>query len=61
MQEEYERMDKLRKREKETLEEQIKMWQNKAERELEKEKKKGEDKYEEVIRRKDNEIKNIKE
>jgi len=37
------------------------MWQTKAEREIDRERKKGEEKAEEITRRKDAELKNLKE
>ena len=61
MQEEYDRMEKMRKRAKEALEDQVRAGLAKAERELEKERKKAEDKLEEAARRRDMEMKNMRE
>lgn len=54
-------MDKMRKREKETLLGEIDMWKSKCERESEREKKKAEEKVEEANRKKDVEILKLKE
>lgn len=58
---EYDRLESIRKREKEALEDQLKDSNNRLDKEIERERARWEEKMEETARKQANEIKRIKE